>query len=182
MSTRGKRKATEEAGAASPKKKAAAARHDSAAAEHEAAGGMPEAPGCVSSLMFERCEEALEFYGRAFLAETLSIHKGPDGGVMHASFKINGTPIYAGEYSGEKFTQPPALKGKQFPRMTLHLNLEVGQADVWFNRAVDAGCTVVMPIEDTFWGARYGLVRDPYGHVWAVMHNLPGGHGSAEKK
>ena len=33
---------------------------------------------------------------------------------------------------------------------------------------IDAGAVPVMPPMDMFWGDRYGWVRDPFGHVWAL--------------
>jgi len=35
-------------------------------------------------------------------------------------------------------------------------------------RAVEAGATVKMPVRDMFWGDRYGLIEDPFGHLWSV--------------
>lgn len=35
-------------------------------------------------------------------------------------------------------------------------------------RAVDAGATVTMPVDDMFWGDRYGKVTDPFGHEWEL--------------
>ena len=40
--------------------------------------------------------------------------------------------------------------------------------DKWFNRAVEAGCTVRMPLMDMFWGDRFGQVIDPFGHTWGM--------------
>jgi uncharacterized glyoxalase superfamily protein PhnB len=39
-------------------------------------------------------------------------------------------------------------------------------------RAVDAGATVLMPAEDMFWGDRYGVVTDPFGHKWSFATHL----------
>ena len=53
--------------------------------------------------------------------------------------------------------------------VTLHLYVE--DADKAFERAVNAGATVKMPLADMFWGDRYGVVVDPFGHNWAIaMH------------
>ncbi|HXP63674.1 MAG TPA: VOC family protein [Dongiaceae bacterium] len=49
--------------------------------------------------------------------------------------------------------------------MTIHLYVD--NADAWFARAVKAGATIRMPLEDIFWGARYGIVEDPFGHKWS---------------
>ena len=44
----------------------------------------------------------------------------------------------------------------------------VKDCDFLFNRAVEAGCEVLMPMEDAFWGDRFGKVKDPFGHCWAI--------------
>ncbi len=62
-----------------------------------------------------------------------------------------------------KSTTPPALGGTP---VTIHLT--VTDVDEKFQQAVDAGATVVMPLEDQFWGDRYGMVRDPFGHQWSL--------------
>ena len=36
------------------------------------------------------------------------------------------------------------------------------------NRAVKAGATVEMPVDDMFWGDRYGKLTDPFGHKWSI--------------
>ena len=36
-----------------------------------------------------------------------------------------------------------------------------------WRRAEAAGAEIFMPASDVFWGARYGRLRDPFGHVWA---------------
>jgi uncharacterized glyoxalase superfamily protein PhnB len=51
---------------------------------------------------------------------------------------------------------------------TSTIHLYVADADAVFNRAVAAGAKTVMPPTDTFWGARYGQLTDPFGHVWSI--------------
>ena len=54
--------------------------------------------------------------------------------------------------------------------VTLHLYVE--NADVQFQQALDAGCTVKMPLDDMFWGDRYGIVQDPFGHQWSIATHI----------
>ena len=49
---------------------------------------------------------------------------------------------------------------------TVSIALNVDDADAIFDRAVKAGATSHMPVTDTFWGARYGQLLDPWGHLW----------------
>jgi PhnB protein len=39
---------------------------------------------------------------------------------------------------------------------------------------VDAGASVVMPLDDMFWGDRYGQVKDPFGHQWSIGTPIKG--------
>ena len=54
--------------------------------------------------------------------------------------------------------------------VTLHLY--VPDADKQFAQAVEAGCTARMPLADMFWGDRYGIVQDPYGHLWSIATHI----------
>ncbi len=67
------------------------------------------------------------------------------------------------EMTDGKSMTPPALGGTP---VTIHLT--VTDVDSWFQRAVDAGAAVVAPLEEQFWGDRYGVVRDPFGHLWSL--------------
>ena len=58
---------------------------------------------------------------------------------------------------------PLALKGTP---VTIHLMVD--DVDAFFARAVAAGATVKMPVADMFWGDRYGVVVDPFGHHWSI--------------
>jgi uncharacterized glyoxalase superfamily protein PhnB len=53
-----------------------------------------------------------------------------------------------------------------------HLMLDVDDIDAWWQRAVDTGAEVVVPVAEMFWGARYGQLRDPFGVVWALNQRL----------
>jgi uncharacterized glyoxalase superfamily protein PhnB len=48
------------------------------------------------------------------------------------------------------------------------LLLEVEDVDDLTRRAIFAGATVERPVEEMFWGERYGVLRDPFGHRWAI--------------
>ena len=51
-------------------------------------------------------------------------------------------------------------------------HLQVENCDAAVERAADAGATVAMPPADQFWGDRYALVVDPFGHLWSFAHTL----------
>ena len=107
---------------------------------------------------------AIEFYKRAFNANEMRVVRTPDGGIMHAALTIGGAMFFLADECPEFGSRSPqALGGTP---VTLHLH--VNDCDAVFARAVEAGCTVRMPLADMFWGDRYGVLQDPYGHAWSV--------------
>src|SRR5262249_16723041 len=107
---------------------------------------------------------AIDFYKKAFGAEEIMRLPGQDGKLMHASVTINGARVMlVDEAPSHNMLGPKALKGTP---VTLHLN--VANVDKWFDRAVTAGAKVIVPVADMFWGDRYGVVEDPFGHHWSI--------------
>ena len=49
------------------------------------------------------------------------------------------------------------------------LQVYVDDVDAACKRAVDSGATPIMPPEDSFWGDRFSMVKDPFGHNWAIV-------------
>jgi PhnB protein len=49
-----------------------------------------------------------------------------------------------------------------------NVTLQVADVDAWYKRAIEAGCTAIMPPADMFWGERYGQLKDSFGIVWAI--------------
>jgi uncharacterized glyoxalase superfamily protein PhnB len=109
-------------------------------------------------------DAAIEFYKKAFGAVELSRMPGPDGKIMHASIRIGDSVIMLNEENPEwGALGPKALKGSP---ITIHLYVQ--DADAVFAQAVKSGAKVTMPIDDMFWGDRYGKVEDPFGHQWSI--------------
>lgn len=127
----------------------------------------PGQEGIIPHLVCDGCADAIEFYKQAFGAEEMHRMPMPDGKrIMHAAITIGGRPIYMAddfpEYCDGAQQSPKALGGTP---VTLHQY--VPDCDAAIKRAADAGATVKMPPEDMFWGDRYGVVVDPFGHTWA---------------
>lgn len=117
-------------------------------------------------LSIKDAANAIEFYKKAFGATEVENCLSPDGKVMHAVIKIgNSMVMLSDEMPGSDcgISSPATLKGA-----TSMLFIYVEDADAFFNKAVEAGATVKMPLEDVFWGDRYGQLQDPYGHSWSV--------------
>lgn len=112
--------------------------------------------------------DAIKFYEKAFGATEMFRLAGPGGRLVHASVRIgDSTVMMADEFPECGSKGPNALNGTP---VTLHMY--VTDADVAFKRAVDAGATVKMPLEDMFWGDRYGIVVDPFGHNWSIAAHV----------
>ena len=112
--------------------------------------------------------KAVEFYQKAFGMELKGLHKTPDGKVMHAELKIGDSTIMV----ADEFPQSPAPSPATLGGSAVVLNLYVEDVDALFNKAVAAGAKVLMPVANMFWGDRYGQIKDPFGHVWALGTHL----------
>lgn len=111
---------------------------------------------------------AIEFYKRAFGAREMRVVRTPDGGIMHAALTIGGAVLFLADECPAFGSQSP--QGLGGTPVTLHLH--VADCDAVFDRAVAAGCTVRMPLADMFWGDRYGVLADPYGHAWSIATSV----------
>jgi uncharacterized glyoxalase superfamily protein PhnB len=116
-------------------------------------------------LICEGAGDAIEFYKKAFNAiENGSRMLTPEGKVMHSQLTIGDSPLMLVDAFPEMGGfGPKALKGSP---VTIHLYVE--DVDEVFSRAVAAGAKVKMPVADMFWGDRFGMVEDPFGHQWSI--------------
>ncbi len=115
-------------------------------------------------LVYAGASDAIAFLTKAFGAVELSRLAGPGGAIMNAQLRIgNSMLMVVDEFPDWGSFGPKALKGTP---VTVHLFVE--DVDAVVARAVAAGATLKMPVADMFWGDRYGLVVDPFGHQWSV--------------
>lgn len=115
-------------------------------------------------LVCDGAADAIEFYKSAFGAAEVCRHAGPDGRIFHAQVRIGDSPVMLfDEMPDCGALGPRALKGSS---VTIHLSVE--NADEVFGQAVIAGAKIKMPMQEMFWGARYGVVEDPFGHNWSI--------------
>ncbi|WP_194150387.1 VOC family protein [Sphingomonas oligophenolica] len=134
---------------------------------------MPEAPrgpatGLTPHLTIRdnRAVEAIDFYTAAFGAEEQRRMLADDGKrLMHAHLLLNGASLMLNDEFPEY--QGPGDTGSVSPS-GLVLHLQVDDADAWFDRAVKAGASARMPLENMFWGDRYGQIDDPFGYTWSI--------------
>ena len=93
---------------------------------------------------------------------------GPDGKIMHAELRIGDSSIMVGEEMPQMGNPSPQSLGGS----PVSLYIYVKNVDKAFEQAVNAGATVEMPVADMFWGDRYGVVTDPYGHKWSFATHI----------
>ena len=112
--------------------------------------------------------KAIEFYKAAFGAEEAARMNTPDGKIMHAAVRIGDSIVMlVDEFPDMGASSPLGLKGSP---VTIHLYVE--NADAVFDQAVRAGATVRMPLQDMFWGDRYGQITDPFGQQWSIATHV----------
>jgi PhnB protein len=125
-------------------------------------------PTLTPYLTVDGAAELANFYQKAFDATEIARHPAQDGKrLMHLHMKVFGCDLMMSDDFPEmrdgKASTPKALGGTP-----VTLSLMVPNVDQVWERAVSAGAQVVLPLADQFWGDRYGQVRDPAGHLWAL--------------
>jgi PhnB protein len=120
-------------------------------------------------LVVRDAARAIDYYCRAFGAAELYRNGAPDGkSIMHAELLLgNSRFLLHDEFPDRGLLSPLAYNGTA---ITLHLYVD--DVDTVFNRAVEAGAEVLMPLADQFWGDRYGIIKDPFGHKWSLATRL----------
>ena len=124
----------------------------------------PQIGGVIPYLTVKGGAEAIAFYTLAFDAIEFARHPADDGvRILNSHLGVNGGSIMLSddfpEFHGNVGAPPPA---------GVVLHLQVDDVDRWYARATEAGCTSVMAPADMFWGDRYGRVKCPFGHTWAM--------------
>lgn len=119
-------------------------------------------------LVINGASEALEFYKKAFGAKELEKSPRPDGKLMHASMRIGDSIVMmADEFPGTTM-KAPASAGAT----TVAIHIYSKNVDKLWQQAIDAGAKVSMPLDNQFWGERYGQVQDPFGHQWSLSQRI----------
>ena len=116
-------------------------------------------------LVVKGAAQAIEFYKKAFGAEEIRRMPGPDGkSLMHAELKIGDSRLFlVDEFPEMDCRGPQSIGGSP---VTIHMY--VNDVDAALDKAVSAGAQVQMPLADMFWGDRYGVLTDPFGHSWSI--------------
>ncbi len=116
-------------------------------------------------LVVKNAVAAIDFYKRAFGATELACSMDErNNRVMNAKIRIGDSIIMLNDEYPEFGSFGPSESNK--PPISIHLYVE--DVDTFFNRAVEAGADVTMPVSDAFWGDRFGQLKDPFGHSWSI--------------
>jgi uncharacterized glyoxalase superfamily protein PhnB len=139
-------------------------------------GSVPAPGAIVPHLVVRDAQEALAFYQAAFDAQLLFRSPSPSGAGEHLHLKVWDSLIQVSteepaqrqqRVEGALLASPETLSGS-----TCVFQVAVVNVDDAYKRAVDAGASPAMPPTDMFGGDRYGWVRDPFGHMWALSQIL----------
>lgn len=115
--------------------------------------------------MFRECRKAIEFYKKAFGAVERHAMPTPDGkGIMHAEILVGDSIIMMGDENQEQECRSAESLGAS----PVSFYIYVENVDAAFRRAVEAGATVQMEVEEMFWGDRAGGLLDPFGYSWMI--------------
>lgn len=120
------------------------------------------------SIVVEKAADAIEFYKRAFGAKERLRMPGPGDTIGHAEIEIGDSVLMISDPFPQSSIKPPKAVGAT----TVGIFLYVDDVDQVVQDAIDAGAQVTMPVADQFWGDRFGVVADPYGHQWMIATHV----------
>ncbi|HEY2867431.1 MAG TPA: glyoxalase/bleomycin resistance/extradiol dioxygenase family protein [Pyrinomonadaceae bacterium] len=122
------------------------------------------------------CEEAIKFYTEKLGGEILFTQRygespmkgmGPDKAIMHATIRIGDSIIMASDNCS---TEHPTNIGN-------NISLAMGSDDVVSAEKMFAemsdGARVVMPMQETYWAERFGMLVDKFGINWMFNCDKP---------
>lgn len=122
----------------------------------------------TSYMVLNDAKNAIEFYKKAFGAKEIMRHTTRDGKIMNAQIKIGDSIVMLNdEFPGAPTKSPISLGASTF---TLHIYSK--NVDRLWKQALSAGATITMPLDNQFWGERYGQIVDPFGHHWSLSQQI----------
>lgn len=112
--------------------------------------------------------KALAFYRQAFGAVELFHIDGPPGKIGHAEMKLGDSIFMLADEMPDWGNRSPQTLGGNGSSLMIY----VEDVDRVFKQAVDAGATVVRPLQNKFYGDRAGTIEDPFGHQWTIATHV----------
>lgn len=130
-------------------------------ATHQGPAYVPEGFRSLTPFLHPKgADRQIDFLKRAFAAEEVSVHRSPEGTVLHATIKIGNSVLEMGEAHG------------QFQPMPTMFFLQVDDVDAWYERAVAGGGVSHSPPADQPYGERVGCVTDAFGNMWYLATHI----------
>ena len=111
---------------------------------------------------------AIDWYKKAFGAREIVREPNPDGKLMHAQIRIGDSILMMSDVFPGASSQSPDVLGNS----SVTLQVYVKNVDKLWQQAVDAGAKITMPLDNMFWGERYGQLTDPFGHHWSLSEQI----------
>jgi PhnB protein len=118
----------------------------------------------IPFLAVDEAAQAIKFYKHAFGARERMRMNTPGGEVAHAELEIRGSIMMLADPLPTFPWKPP----KQLGGTSVGVVMYVEDVDAVVQQAVDAGATLTLPAQATFYGDRYARVTDPFGHEWQI--------------
>ncbi len=119
-----------------------------------------------------RCEEAFKFYEKLLggAIKSMMAYEGSPGAeqvpadwrkkIMHATLEVDGAPLMGSDPQPQYYSEPQGFS------VSLSID-KAADAERVFQALAENG-EVIMPLEKTFWAARFGMVRDRFGIPWMI--------------
>ncbi len=127
----------------------------------------------IPHLVVKDAAKAIEFYKKVFGAKELYRNTVPEdeSKIVHSVITIRASklmivdefPEMCDSQSGQKVGSPITIGGN-----SMFLNMYFDDVDTIYKKATDEGASVIMPLNDVFWGNRYSQIKDPFGHIWEI--------------
>jgi PhnB protein len=119
-------------------------------------------------LVVDGAQKAIEFYTTVLGFTERMRMPGPDGRIGHAELQLDGSVVMlADEFPDVGAKAPSAYGGSP-----VSLSVYVEDVDATFEKATEAGATVVRPLENQFYGDRSATIDDPFGHRWTIHTHI----------
>jgi PhnB protein len=119
-------------------------------------------------LTVDDAAEAIEYYKNAFGAKERGRMDAPGGKIGHAELEIGDSLVMLSDALPQFSTRSP----KELGGSSVSIFMYVEDVDAVVKQASDAGATVTAEVADQFWGDRFGIVQDPFGHLWSIATHV----------
>ena len=111
---------------------------------------------------------AADWYRAVFGAEERGRVEVPGGKLMQLELRLGDSAVML----ADEFPELGVLSPMSIGGTATVLHVSTDDVDAVWQRALDGGAEVRQPLQDVFWGERYGQITDPFGHRWGIAKRL----------